>query len=82
MDPTIDQAEEKLELLSGDESVRELDEARARALRDQASSTNGSRAEGTEIGRAESRAEIEKEVREDSLLSCCGRGWMWNLRRK
>jgi predicted transposase/invertase (TIGR01784 family) len=53
MDPMIEKTEEKLELLSGDESVRELAEARARALSDWNSSMNGSREEGRAEGKAE-----------------------------
>jgi len=61
MDPIIQKTEEQLELMSSDEFIRELAEARAKALSDWNSSMAGSRAEGIAIGRAEGIAKGNAE---------------------
>jgi predicted transposase/invertase (TIGR01784 family) len=62
MDPIIAKTEEKLELLSSDEFVRELAEARALAVSDWVTSMEGSRAEGRaegiEMGVAQEKIEV------------------------
>ncbi len=62
MDPMIGKTEEHLELLSGNDYVRELAEARENALRDWNSSISGSRAEGRAQGKAEGRVEGKSEM--------------------
>ncbi|XID92004.1 Rpn family recombination-promoting nuclease/putative transposase [Paenibacillaceae bacterium WGS1546] len=58
MDPIIGKTEERLEMLSADDHVRNLAEARDKALRDWNSSMEGSREEGLARGRAEGKAEV------------------------
>lgn len=62
MDPIIEKAEEQLELLSSEDYVRELAEAREAAMRDWNSSLSGSMAEGRAKGRAEGKAEAQREM--------------------
>jgi predicted transposase/invertase (TIGR01784 family) len=62
MDPIIQKTEEQLELMSSDEFIRDLAEARAKALSDWNSSMAGSRAEGIAIGEAKGKAEGKAEV--------------------
>jgi predicted transposase/invertase (TIGR01784 family) len=74
MDPNIEKAEEKLELLSSDEFMRELAEARARAQSDWVSSMEGSKADGIAIGEAKGKAEGITEGKAEVALMLLKKG--------
>jgi predicted transposase/invertase (TIGR01784 family) len=69
MDPNIEKAEEKLELLSSDEFMRELAEARARAQSDWVSSMEGSKAEGKAEGKEEVALMLLKKGMDPTFIS-------------
>ena len=57
----------KVRELSADEKLRRLAFYREKRLHDEANAINGSRREGIKIGRAEGRAERDKEIIEKLL---------------